>query len=322
MRDTILFSGTSNAPLARAVARSLKIPFGRVAIKKFRDGETYVNIEHGTGQHIDVGGKRAIVMQSGAPNGNESFMELLLLLDAVYRLHPKELICVLPFYPYRRQERKVESGEAVSAAVVARCIEAMHVDRVLAVDLHVEKIREFFTIPCTNVKTMSIFVEHFQALFAKRRSQKKKRFVWHGEPWVVVAPDLGSRTAARALAEQLNVAFVQSYKHRHEHDVVEVDSIEGGVAGKHIIILDDEINTAGTMVENARALYTLGARAIYIAATHGIFADHGLEKLHAVPYIRAIVITDTIARNVPRAMTKVHILSAARVLRDALQPLL
>ncbi len=322
MTNAILFSGTSNAPLARTVARALKIPYGRVTIKKFRDNETYVNIEQGTGRHTDVAGKRAIVVQSGAPHGNESFMELLLLLDAVYRLHPKELICVLPFYPYRRQERKVEGGEAVSAAVIARCIEAMHADRVMAVDLHVEKIREFFTIPCTNVKTMSIIAEHFQKLFAKRRSQKRKQFVWHGEPWVVVAPDLGSRTAARALAEQLNIAFVQSYKHRHEHDVVEVDSIEGGVAGKHVIILDDEINTAGTMIENARALHKLGANTVYIAATHGVFADHGLERLHAVPYIREIVVTDTIARNVPRTMSKVCILSVARPLCDALRPLL
>ncbi|MBI4276684.1 ribose-phosphate pyrophosphokinase [Candidatus Uhrbacteria bacterium] len=321
MKEAILFSGSSNPHLARGIARELRIPFGEMTLKTFRDGETYVNIDRPIHPRVGIRGKQVLIVQSGAPHGNTMFMELLLMIDAVHRHDPRSITVVLPFYPYRRQERRVETGEAVSAAVVARCLEAMNVARVVLTELHVDKVRDFFSVPLVDVRTEPLFGAYFEKILARRRQRRKGKFVWHGDPWVVVAPDLGSRPAARALADQLMVSFVQSYKHRHMHDVVDVDAMSGAVAGKNAIILDDEIDTAGTMVENARYLRKHGARDIYVAATHGVFAGSALKQLDHHHFIREVVVTDTIAIPDADRIAKLKILSVAPLLATALKKL-
>lgn len=319
MKNTVLISGTSNPAFAKALARGLRVPMIDVHVKQFQDGETYVNV--GSAQH-DVSmirGKHVLIVQAGAPCGNAMFLELLLIIDAVKRLQPKKVTVVLSFYPYRRQERKVEAGEAISASVIAQCIVTAGADAVVHVELHVEKIREFFSIPSIHVRTDALFIRYFEKMLEKRRKRMKRRFVWQGDPWVVVAPDLGSRSHARAIADRLNLAFVQTYKHRHEHDAVQIDMIRGAVDGKNVIIIDDEIDTGNTMTENAIALERLGARKIYIACTHPVFVNHAVKRLTNIRSLEQIVVTDTIAHPEFSRAKKIKVLSVVPLLVDALK---
>lgn len=300
MKNIKLLAGSSNLPLARKIARYLSLKLGEIEIQKFSDGETYVNVKE------KVKGKRVFVIQSGFDPANENLVELLLIIEAIKRLKAKEIISVLPFYPYRRQERKVEKGEPVSAQLVARLLETAGLDKALILHLHSPKIKNFFRIPVKEIFSEPVFVNYF----------KKKKL----KNPVVVAPDQGALKLSKKLASALSFPYAYFYKSRQRmHDKVGLMKLKGGfLKNKEVIMFEDEINTGGTVVENIKELKKQKCLNIYIAATHGILAGPAVERLKKLP-IKEVIFTDSI--NIPKEkrIKKIKILSCAKILAEAIK---
>lgn len=296
--SNIIFSGTANPRLARNIARISKSKFGRIYLEKFSDSEIYVNIKE------NIKNKDCFIFQSCSNPTNENLMELLIIIDAAKRLKPKKITAVLPFYAYRRQERKIEKGESVTAALVAKLIEAAGADQAILVELHSTKIESFFKIPTTNVRTLPIFHRYFK--------NKLKRL----KDYVVVSPDRGAKEQSLALAQALKIGHVLITKSRPSHEKVKIEKITGHVADKNIIMLDDEINTAGTICKVSYALKNLGAKNIFVAATHGIFSKDALANIALSP-IKEVVVTDTIS--LKKKTKKIKTISVANLISKTLK---
>jgi ribose-phosphate pyrophosphokinase len=294
------FPGTSNPQLARKIAKLSKQKLGKVEIKKFSDSETYVNIKE------NIKNKNVSVTQPCSIPANENLTELLIIIDAAKRFKPKKITAVIPFYPYRRQERKIEPGESVTAELVAKLIETAGANKVVTVELHSEKIKSFFKIPITHLRTLPLFVDYFRKKFSNL------------ENYVVVAPDMGAKEQSEKLAKALKTQLAVVTKSRPEHDKVKIEELSNNVAGKHVIILDDEINTAGTICQVARALKEHGARNIYVAATHGIFSADAIQKIERAP-IKEVVTTDTIAWRKKAKSRKIRIISVAGLISEVIK---
>jgi len=288
---TFLFSGTSNPKLAQKISKLAKIRFGKIDIKRFSDQEIYVNVKE------NVKGKNVFVLQSCSTPGNEYLMELLILIDALKRLRPRKITAIIPFYPYRRQERKVERGESVTAELVARLLETARVNKVVLCDIHSEKILGFFKIPVAHLTALSLFVNYF----------KKKNL----KDAMVIAPDQGALQVNRKLAKNLGipVTFIKKSRMR-KHDVVPRMEVPKEVKNKNIIMLDDEINTAGTIVKTAQLLKKQGVKNIYMAATHTVLSGPAIQRIKKSP-IKEIIVTDTIAIPKQKQIKKIKIVSSA-----------
>lgn len=274
IQNFILFSGLVNLDFAQKIAKNLGVKLGKIQIKKFADNETYVNVQE------NVRNKNVVVLQSCSNPANENLMELLIIIDAVKRLAPCQILVCLPFYPYRRQEKKIETGESITAQLVARLLETAGADKVLLLDLHSKVIKNFFKIPIFEATAFSLFVEYF-----KKKNLKNT---------IVVAPDRGALNLNKKLAQNLKCEYVYISKTRaRKHDVVAEIKISGNVKNKNVIMLDDEISTGGTLIKAVNLLKKSGAKDIYAAATHGILAGEAVKKL-AKSSIKEIVITDSI----------------------------
>lgn len=298
----ILLTGSSNIPLAKKIAKQMDIRMGNIIIEKFSDGEKYVNVGE------DLRGKEAIIIQSGSIPSDEHTIELFLILDAVQRLKPRKITVVLPFYPYRRQERASKKGDSVSAQVIAMLLQTYNVNKLITVDLHSPVIKKFYKIPVEKISTFPLFADYF----------RRKKID------IVVAPDEGSITRSKKFAALLKTPVLVMKKTRTEHDKVnslKLETVSGKnaeIRNKTVVLIDDEINTAGTLIENVRLLKKLGANNIYFAATHAVLSGPAIQRLKKSG-LKEVVVTDSVLLPSMKKFNKLKVLSIADLIIDKIR---
>ena len=301
MEDKIrVFSGNSNASLAEKICVSLGVPLGQAKVKNFSDGEIMVEIGE------NVRGRDIYVVQSTCSPTNNNLMELLIMMDALKRASASTITAVIPYYGYARQDRKVAPRTPITSKLVADLITTAGADRVVTIDLHAGQIQGFFNIPVDNLYAAPVILEHL-----------KRRFT--NDHIVMVSPDAGGTERARAFAKRLECTLAIIDKRRTSPNVAEVMHLVGDVKDKIAIILDDMIDTAGTLTQAARALKEHGARTIYACATHGVFSGPAIDRINGSD-IEEIVITDTIPLGEKSTRTsKIKVLSIAELLAEAIR---
>ncbi|MEF2248767.1 MULTISPECIES: ribose-phosphate diphosphokinase [unclassified Paenibacillus] len=297
MNNTKVFAGTSNQKLAQMLCDKLEIPLGDVAISRQSSGEIHASYQE------SIRNEHVFIVQALSHPVNELLVELLILIDAAKRGSAKTINLVIPYYGYARQERKAAPREPISAKLVADILTTAGATRIITVDLHADPIEGFFKIP----------VDHLTALGMIIRYLKDKKI----DNPVVVSPDAGRATTAEKLAMLLDCPFAIMIKNRPEHNKAEITHIIGEVAGMTPIIIEDLIDTGGTIVNVVNALKSNGANDAYVCATHGVFSDNAMDRLNH-PNIKEVVITDTIAIGEPPSDKFVE-LSASGLLAEAIR---
>ncbi len=293
-----IFSGNAHKKLAKDIARELGVPIGDSDVGRFSDGEISVNINE------TVRGADAFIIQpTGSPvNGN--IMELLIMIDAFKRASAGRITAVIPYYGYARQDRKAKARDPITAKLVANLITAAGADRVLTMDLHAAQIQGYFDIPLDHLQGGPILIDYF----------KKKNL----QDLVVVSPDLGSVTRVRAFAEQLDAPMAIIDKRRPKANVSEVMNIIGEVKGKNVILLDDMIDTAGTLVNAAEALKKFGAKDIYSCCTHPVLSGPAIDRIEKSA-IKEVVVLDTLPLSPEKCIDKIHVESVAPIFASAIR---
>ena len=270
-----LFSLNANIPLAQEVAKSLGIELSKCSVKKFSDGEVSINIEE------SVRGCEVFVIQSTSDPVNDNLMTLLIMIDALRRASVDTINVVIPYYGYARQDRKARSREPITAKLIANLLQVAGADRIIALDLHALQIQGFFDIPVDHLMAAPIIANYF----------KKK--IPDMEDVVVVSPDHGGVTRARKLADALNTPIAIIDKRRPKPNVAEVMNIVGNIEGKTCILIDDIIDTAGTITLGAKALKERGAKEVYASCSHAVLSGQALERIEESP-IKELVYANTI----------------------------
>jgi len=296
-----LCAGKANPELAEGISNYLGIPLAGMDISHFKDGETFVRIKE------NVRGRSVFVIQPTTPPVNNNLMELLIIMDALKRASAERIIVVTPYYGYSRQDRKAEPRVPITARLVANLIEAAGATRVVTADLHAGQIQGFFNIPVDNLYASPILIECI----------RKKNF---SRP-VVVSPDAGGVARARAFARALNADLAIIDKRRTGHNVAEVMNIIGDVNGREAILIDDMIDSAGTMQEASKALQEAGAVRIMACATHGIFSEPAFERIRDSA-LEEVLITDTVPlkKVSDSSLTKkIRVISIASLLGEAIK---
>lgn len=294
-----LFTGNAHRDLAKEIAKCLRIPLGQAAVGRFPDGEVDVKILE------NVRGADCFVVQPTSYPANDNLMELLLLIDALRRASARRVTAVMPYYGYGRQDRKAEPRVPISAKLVADLLSAAGTHRVLTMDLHAGQIQGFFDIPVDHLYANPVLIEYF----------KKKRL--STERTVIVSPDAGGVERARAFAKRLKAGLAIIDKRRLSPHEAAVMHVVGEVKDKTALIIDDLVDTAGTLVKAANALKDAGAVKVYAAAAHGVLAGPAIERLNASP-VEELVITNTIPLN-GKSSAKVKVLSVASLLGEAIR---
>lgn len=292
-----LFTLNSNRELAEQIAEHIGIPLGQCTVTKFSDGETQISIEE------SVRGCSVYIVQSTSDPVNESIMELLILIDALKRASAKTINIVMPYYGYGRQDRKARSREPITSKLVANLLETTGADRVLTLDLHAAQIQGFFDIPIDHLQGVPLLSEYF--------IQKNI------EDPIIVSPDHGGVVRARRMADRLKAPIGIIDKRRPKPNVAEVMNIIGEIEGKTAIIIDDIIDTAGTMQLAADALIEKGAKEVYACATHPVLSGPALERMENSK-IKELVVTNTIALPEEKRIDKLTQLSVANLLGEAI----
>lgn len=296
-RKLKIFTGNSNLPLAKAIVEQMGISLGDMNVSRFSNGEIRVDINE------SVRGADCFVLQSAVHPINENLMELLIIGDALRRASARRITAVVPHYPYARQDRKARGREPITAKLVANLITQAGFRRLLTIDLHAAQIQGFFDTPVDHLQGGPLLAEYF----------KHKNV----ENAVVVSPDTGGVPRARDLAERLGVGLAIIDKRRPEPNVAEIMNIIGSVEGKVAIMIDDLIDTAGTIVAGAEALLARGATEVYAACTHPVFSGPAYDKLNQSPF-KEIVVTDTIPVDATRLGEKLKVVSVASLLAKAM----
>ncbi len=274
MSDLMLFSGNANPDLAKAIAAGLNLPLGSATVGRFSDGEILVEI------HEHVRGREVFLIQSTCPPTNDNIMELMVMTDALRRASAGRITAVIPYFGYARQDRRSRSARVpITARVVADMLATAGVDRVLTVDIHAEQIQGFFNIPLDNVYGNPIMLEYIL----------KQNL---GDI-IVVSPDIGGVARSRALAKRLDCDLAIIDKRRPRANVAEIMNIIGDVAGKHCLLVDDIVDTAGTLCKAAEALIKQGAREVSAYCVHPILSGNALENIMNSP-LTSLVVTDSI----------------------------
>ncbi len=292
-----LFSGNSNRPLAEAIAKKLNTELSGIEVTTFSDGEISVHIEE------TVRGRDLFIIQSTCSPVNDHLMELLIMIDAAKRASAGRITAVIPYLGYARQDRKARSRDPITAKLVANLITAAGADRILTMDLHAEQIQGFFDIPVDNLLGGPTLYNHF----AKQ-----------GNIDVVVAPDLGSVKRSRKVAEKFGVPIAIIDKRRPKANVMEVMNIIGDVDGKRCLMIDDMIDTAGTLCQGAQALKDAGATEIYAGCTHSVLSGPAIERLKNSA-ITKLVMLDTIHLPKEKELDKFEVLSVADIFAAAIE---
>lgn len=294
-----LFTGSSNPGLATRIAEELGVPLGDLDVGRFSDGEVAVKINE------SVRGTDVFLIQSTCHPTNDNLMELLIMSDACRRGSARRITAVLPYFGYARQDKKSSGREPISAKLVANLITVAGADRVLSINLHTDQIQGFFDIPVDHLFGRKILADHFM------------EGGMTGEEVVVVSPDVNAVNEAMQLADELHASLAIVAKRRLRPNVAQVLEIIGDLEDKVAIMLDDMIDTAGTVVEGAKAIKERGAREIHVAAAHGVLSGPAHERL-ADPAIKSLVLTDTIPIPPEKRMDKMHVLSVAPLLAEAI----
>jgi ribose-phosphate pyrophosphokinase len=300
LSDTVLFTGNANPALAQEIATNLGIELGKASVGRFSDGETTVEIQQ------NVRGREVFVLQSTCAPTNDNLMELLVMVDALKRASAQRITAVIPYFGYARQDRRPRSTRVpISARVVADLLETVGVERVLTMDLHADQIQGFFRIPVDNIYASPVLLSDLQA----------KKY----EDLVVVSPDVGGVVRARALAKQLGCDLAIIDKRRPKANVSEVMHVIGEIDGRNCVIMDDMIDTAGTLVKAAEVLKERGAKSVYAYCTHAVFSGPAIERIKA-SHLDEVVITNTIPlAEAAKGTTKIRQLSTAFLFAETIR---
>ena len=293
-----LFAGSSNRPLAEAIAKKLNTTLGGVETGKFSDGETSIHLAE------TVRGRDLFIIQSTSDPVNDNLMELLIMIDAAKRASAGRITAVIPYFGYARQDRKARSRDPITAKLVADLLTAAGADRVLTMDLHAAQIQGFFNIPLDNLLGGPTLYNYF--------SNKMD------DSYMVVSPDIGSVNRARKVAERLNCQMAIIDKRRPKANVMEVMNIIGNVEGKKCLLVDDMIDTAGTIVQGAQALVDKGATEIYACCTHAVLSGPAIDRLEKSP-IKELGMLDTIHLPEEKMLPKMKILTTADIFAAAIE---
>ena len=293
-----LFSCNSNKPLAEAIAKELNTQLCSIECSRFIDGEINVHIGE------TVRGRDVFVIQSTSQPVNENLMELLITIDALKRASAGRITAVVPYFGYARQDRKARPRDPITARLVADLIETAGADRILTMDLHAQQIQGFFDIPVDHLVGGPLLYKHFADKV--------------DENFCVVSPDIGSVARARNVASKLNCSMAIIDKRRPKANQLEVMNIIGDVKGKKCLMVDDMIDTAGTIVQGAEALYNHGATEIYACCTHAVFSGPAIERIKN-SHITKLVVLDTINMPEEKKIDKIEIVSVAKLFAIAIE---
>ena len=297
-RELKVFSGNANPELAREICEQLRIPPGKIHLTKFSDGELYCQILE------NVRGTDVFLVQPTCCPVNNNLMELLIMIDAFKRSSATRITSVIPYYGYGRQDRKDKPRVPISSKLVADLLTAAGADRILAMDLHVGQIQGFFDIPVDHLYAMPVMIEYLKGLNIPNLT--------------VVSPDAGGVERARAFAKRLDADLAVIDKRRTGPNEAEILHIVGHVSGRNVLICDDMIDTAGTLVNTVHALRRKKAEKVYACATHAILSGPAIERLRNAP-IQELIFTNTVPIDASRVLPNMKILSVAGLLGSAIQ---
>ena len=297
-KELKVFTGNANPQLAEEIAQNLGLELGEISVGRFSNGEIFVNITE------SVRGADIFVVQPTCAPVNDSLVEILIMIDAFRRASANRITAVIPFYGYARQDRKTRPREPISAKLVANLLTSAGADRILTMDLHAGQIQGFFDIPVDHLSGIPILADYF----IKKELQDV----------VVVSPDLGGVTRARDFAERMQVPIAIVDKRRPEPNVAEVMNIIGKVREKNIIIIDDMIDTAGTLVTGAETLLERGAKKVFACCTHPVLSGKAIERI-ANSAITEVVVTNTIPVSESQKIEKITCLSVAPLIADTIR---
>ena len=293
-----VFTGNANRDLVKKICSELNIQLGNCDVTHFSDGEINVNIGE-TVRGCDV----YIIQPTNSPV-NDNLMELLILIDAVKRASAGRINAVIPYYGYARQDRKTKAREPITAKLVANLITTAGADRVVSMDLHAGQIQGYFDIPVDHLSSIPLLANYFKKII--------------DEDTVIVSPDLGGVTRARAFANILDLPIAIIEKRRPKANVSEVMNVIGEIEGKNVILVDDIIDTAGTIVKAASVLKSFGAKKVYGCATHGVLSGPALDRIHNSE-LEKFVITDTIPLSDEAKIDKIEVVSVAPLFAEAIK---
>jgi ribose-phosphate pyrophosphokinase len=294
-----IFSGNSNPDLAEKICRAAGVPLGSAQVKSFSDGEIAVELTE------SVRGLDIFVVQSTCPPVNNNLMELLIMIDALRRASAERINAVIPYYGYARQDRKVAPRQPISAKLVANLITQAGASRVLTIDLHAGQIQGFFDIPVDNLYASPIVLEYLRKKFK--------------DNLVLIAPDAGGVERTRAFAKRLDASLAIIDKRRERANVAQVMHIIGKVKDKVAVILDDMVDTAGTLTEAAKALKEQGATSIFACCTHAVLSGNAIQKINDSP-LEELIVTDTIPiTQEGSSCKKIKVLSVAELFGEAIK---
>jgi ribose-phosphate pyrophosphokinase len=300
-RDWVILSGSSNTELAKKICERLERPLSPIESRRFSDGEIFVEIKE------NVRGRAVYVIQSTCAPVNDYLMELLIIMDALKRASAKEINVITPYFGYARQDRKVSPRTPISAKLTADLLTTAGATRVVSVDLHAGQIQGFFNIPFDNLFALPLMQKHIEETLVQK-----------GEELVIVSPDAGGVERARALAKRFDCQVAIIDKRRTGPNVAKAMNIIGEVDGKTAIIIDDMIDTAGTLTEAANAVAGAGAKRVLACATHGVFSGPAIQRI-ADSKLERVIITDTIPlSSEAKRSKKIDQLSVAPLLAEAI----
>ncbi len=297
-KEIKIFAGNSNRPLAEAIARRLNTSLGELELTHFSDGEIYVRYGE------TIRGMDVFLIQSTSNPVNTNLMELLIMIDAAKRASAGRITAVIPYFGYARQDRKARGREPITAKLVANLLTSAGADRILTMDLHCMQIQGFFDIPLDNLVGGPTLYNYFKPLV--------------NDDFIVVSPDIGSVGRARKVAARMDAKMAIVDKRRPKANVMEVMNIIGDVNGKCCLMVDDLIDTAGTIVQGANALMDAGAKEVYACCTHGVFSGPAIERLASSP-IKQLAILDTIQIPEEKMLPIFKIISTAPMFAAAIE---
>ena len=303
-KDIKIFSGSSNKALATAICKELGIHLGDCEVGAFSDGENYVSI------YETVRGSDVFVVQSTSSPVNDNLMELLIMIDALRRASAGRITAVIPYFGYARQDRKSKPRDPISAKLVANMITAAGADRVLTMDLHAAQIQGFFDIPVDNLLGSPVFVDYF-----------RKKFAPVYDETMVVSPDVGSVARARAFAQKLDLPLAIVDKRRQKANSSEVMNIIGSVEGKHVILLDDMVDTGGSLCHAADALVKIGhAKSVTACASHGVLSGPAYDRINSSALDEVLFLNTIQPRaDVAEICPKIKYLSVSHMFAEAIE---
>ncbi|NLY77890.1 MAG: ribose-phosphate pyrophosphokinase [Tissierellia bacterium] len=293
-----LFSGNAHRKLAEAICKELNVPCGNCEVGKFSDGEVFVNIAE------TVRGCDVFIIQPTSTPVNDNLMETLILIDALKRASAGRISAVIPYYGYARQDRKTKAREPITAKLVANLLTQAGADRVVSMDLHAGQIQGYFDIPVDHLSGVPILANHFKDLI--------------GEETVVVSPDIGGVVRARNFANILDLPIAIIEKRRPKANVSEVMNVIGDIQDKNVILVDDIVDTAGTITKAAEVLKDFGAKRVYACATHAVLSGPAIERIEN-SVIEKFVVTDTIPLTDEKKIDKIEVVSVAPIFAEAIR---